>query len=223
MKTAYSILILNLILCIVFYFEHWIPGLILTGVWMVSAVGLIGFHKTEKKGLAYTAYAGFAPFFPIGFLAIIGIRRHMEQNLPPEHPTASPLQVFYFSRRFLHTYLILGCCLIGLEFVTQFLMRIPTPVGAMGLVFVIMALALRKSELIEVFSDSFTYKPGPLSSRKRIYLDDITTIVDGKKRILLELKSNKRQQKIMTELLEPSDRPKFYALISKHMPNLERS
>ena len=215
MKTAYTILILNLMFSVAFFFEHWIAGAILTFIWLISAIGLIGLHRTGQKGFAYTAYAGFAPFFPIGLLAIIGIRRSLEQSTEADDPMPAPAEVFYFSRQFLKTYLILGICLIALQIITQIWIKFPNPVGAIGLVFVIVSLTLRKSVLIEIFPDRFTYKPGPLSSKKRVYLSDIEKIHQAKKQLILELKNSKGRQKIMMNLLEISDREKFNTFLSK--------
>jgi hypothetical protein len=215
MKIAYTILILNSGLCTAFFFEHWIAGAILTFIWLISAVGLIGFHKTGKKGFAIAAYAGFVPFFPIGLLAVIGIRRKMEQAEQTNESTPEPLEIFYFSRRFLNIWLILGCCFIAAQAATQIWLKFPNPVGAVGLVFVIVSITLRKSRLIEIFPDNFTYKPGPLAASKRIYLSDIKEIVETKKKLTLQFKGGFRQQKIMMDLLASSDRPKLKAFLSK--------
>ncbi len=219
MKIPTVILVLNFLLSVAFFTEHWTIGAILTFIWLISAVGLLGFHKTGKKGFAYAAYAGFAPFFPIGLLAIMGIRKRMETEMDANAPMREPIRVFHFSRRFLKTWLILGLALIVAQIITQFWMKFPSPVGAVGLVFVIVALTLRKATLIEIYPDHFTYKPGPLSAKKRIYLSDIQDTTQTKKRLMLRLKSNDRHQKIMLDLLDPSDSERF----NKFLTNGRRS
>ena len=159
MKIPYVILLLNLLFSVAFFSEQWVIGAILISIWLISAVGLVGFHKTGKKGFAYTAYTGFAPFFPIGLLAIIGVRRRLEQGMASVEAMPEPIKIIHFSRRFLKTWLILGLCLIAAQIITQIWLRFPNPLGAVGLVFVIISLALRKSVLMEIFPDNFTYKP----------------------------------------------------------------
>ena len=215
MKTAYAILILNFIFSIAFFWEHWLIGAILTFIWLISAIGLIGFHRTGKKAFAYLSYCGFAPFFPIGLLAIIGIRRKLEQEEEFNLSGPEPISKLYFSRRFLRIWLILGLCLIAAQIITQFWIKFPNPVGAVGLVFVIVSLTLKKSVLIEIYEDHFTYKPGVLSSKKRINFDDIQNFRQVKKQLRLVLKGDKGDQKIMLELMEPSDVEKFKKWLSR--------
>ena len=215
MKIPYVILALNLLFSVAFFSEHWVIGATLTFIWLISAIGLVGFHKTGKKGFAYTAYAGFLPFFPIGLLAIIGIRRRLEQGMTSVEAMPEPIKIIHFSRRFLKTWLILGLCLIAVQIITQLWMCFPNPMGAVGLVFVIVSLALRKSVLIEVFPDNFTYKPGVLTSKKRICYSDILDVQKTKKQFSLKLKGSNRRQKIMLDLLESSDREALIASLSK--------
>ena len=215
MKIPYAILFLNLLFSVAFFSEHWVIGTILISIWLISAVGLVGFHKTGKKGFATTAYAGFAPFFPIGLLAIIGVRRRLEQGMASVEAMPEPIKIIHFSRRFLKTWLILGLCLIAAQIITQIWLRFPNPLGAVGLVFVIISLALRKSVLMEIFPDNFTYKPGILTSKKKIYYSDILDMEKTKKQLSLKLKGSKRPQKIMLDLLEPVDREELVAMLSK--------
>ena len=158
---------------------------------------------------AYTAYAGFAPFFLISLLAIIGIRRSLEQEVESPKSDLSLIQVFYFSKRFIKIYLITGISLIAAEIITRIWIRFPNSVASIGVVMIIVAVTMRNSVIIKIFPDCFTYKPGPLASEKRIYFSNITEVSTTKKKLTLKLTNSKRPQQIMMEILNPSDRLKF--------------
>ena len=111
MKAAFTVLVLNFLLCIAFFFENIILGGILLTIWIVSAIGLIGFYKTKRKGFSTLAYIGFAPFMPIGLLAIFGIRKSLEEIEHKKDSNINPLQVYNFSKKYFTGYLITGIAL----------------------------------------------------------------------------------------------------------------
>ncbi len=213
MKTAYAILLLNSLVCVGFFFEHTIAGMVLTSIWGLSATGLIGFSITNRKGFAYLAYAGFAPFFPISLLAILNIRRRLEssanEKVQSYFSNQAPLQELYFGRFLLKSYAIAGVCLIVLHVVTFFWMGYVSPAGPMGLALIIIAISLRKVVVIKIYPNGFVYKPGPLASKKEIIFSDVTKIIRKKKKIILKLNNGKSSQKVMMHFLDAPDQMTF--------------
>ena len=216
MKTAYAILIFNLLLCVAFFFEHWIAGVILTSIWLLSAIGLVGFHNSRNKFFAYTAYAGFAPFFPIGLLAVLGIRRQLEILNETPCPTNPPIKIFRFSRKLLNGYLIIGGCAIIAEVLTQYYVHYPSIMGALGLGLIISSFALRKTDLLKVYPDYFTYKPSPLMNEKIVRFCYLEKVIKEKKKLVLKIENEERLLKIRLNSFDPSDRQELETIITEN-------
>jgi hypothetical protein len=93
-------------------------------------------------------------------------------------------------------------------------------IGALGLGLIISSFALRKTDLLKVYPDYFTYKPGPLMNEKIVRFCYLEKVSKEKKKLVVKIESEERLLKIRLNSFDPSDRQELVTIITE---NQERS